>query len=129
LSDSCTVVLLRSTNRVVCIAPATGRESWSLPISGEDTALWPLKGDDLVLADSNPLTLSRLDQTGRRAWQVEVPNAALAFSKTGSEKPTIIDTNGERHEWILSAGMAISTTGSGIRILDLGTGKLHEVTL
>jgi outer membrane protein assembly factor BamB len=127
LSGACAVVLMRSTNRVLCIDAATGQESWNIPISGEDTALWPLKGDDLLLADSNPLTLSRLDQSGKRRWQVELPNAGL--SNTHTEKPTIIDTSGERREWVLSAEMAISVVPSGIRVLDLGTGKLHEVTL
>jgi outer membrane protein assembly factor BamB len=130
IAGPCAVLLVRSpAGRLVCVDTSTGQETWTIPTAGTDAAAWLLAGGDVLLADSNPITASRIGPSGNRAWQVELPNTMLhgLNDRPELEKPVRVDTSNGASEWYWSPGIAIGTTASGFRVLDMASGKMREV--
>jgi hypothetical protein len=74
-----------------------------------------------LVADSNPLTLSRIDDTGKRVWQTELPDTELQHGKYGDWR---LMTGDER--WRLSDVLGIRT-GVSSTVIDLASGKLETM--
>jgi outer membrane protein assembly factor BamB len=130
LAETCWLIV--NDKAVKCIDARTGTVTWNVPVFGAKVDAWPLTGGEALVADGNPLALSRIAKDGKRRWQAELPDTDL-------ERPEELDQTGSLsyvtkigHEsWTFSDAMGIASgivsSKSGVLVLDLETGKTASV--
>ena len=112
---------MTSTN-ATCLDARSGTTRWNVALSGGSAAVWLRHDGGALIADGSPIALSRIDATGHRLWQVELPTAELAFPDKGPGYLTE-DGNGWRFSDVLGV-----LDGNGVpTVLDLGTGQQTAV--
>jgi outer membrane protein assembly factor BamB len=119
ITDSCWIIVREKD--VACLDARSGNDHWNVRTAGTDAGAWPLAGGGALVADSNPLTLSRIDDTGKRVWQTELPDTELQHGKYGDWR---LMTGDER--WRLSDVLGIRT-GVSSTVIDLASGKLETM--
>ena len=114
--------LMVTSTALTCFDARTGKDTWSVQVAGAKVAAWPLLDGGALLADGNPLTLSRIGPDGNRRWQTELPDADISVRNTDNE-PTLMKGD---VRWDVSDVAAI-TRGKDPVVLNLATGKLGKV--
>lgn len=128
-------LLISTTRSAICLDKRSGATQWTTEAFGKSAALWPLAAGESLLADGNPMTLSKVDVTGKRAWQIALTgDPILKFPKSRNEWPVL--TSGAEEglaqaaaAWVLSPSMGAQVDGQVTRVLDLQKGEIREIRL
>lgn len=125
-------LLISARGAAVCLDRRSGEKRWATATSGRSAALWPLEAGESLLADGNPLTLSRLDASGRRTWQLSLPgDPVLAIPGDLAAWP-VLTTGPDDHApgvgpWMLSPTTGVQVDGPTTRVIDVHAGAIREI--
>lgn len=135
VNDRCVLVMDGAKDALDCLDTHADKNVWSVPLVGvsvtEATAL-PLENGDALLVDSNPLTLSRLGADGKRTWQTPLGDTTLSMRRDSDQGVGVLEDRGTGRRWVWSQAIGVLAPSAKdepgkASILDLATGKLHDV--
>lgn len=107
-----------------CLDHRSGAPTWNVVTSGRAVEAWPLAGGAALLVDGDPVTLSRVEKDGRRAWQTALPDTTLEHAKDPDKVTAPFMGN---HAWEFSDIVGIVSGKDGLVVIDLATGKVGKV--
>lgn len=128
-------LLIATQRSAVCLDVRTGGTRWTTETYGRSSAVWPLDDGSSLVADGNPLAVSKLDASGARAWQLALPgDQILKLPQKKTEWPVLTSGAAEGGaqtdaSWALSPAMGIQIDGRTIRLIDFRTGDLRDIRL
>lgn len=126
LAESCWLIV--GDKAVRCIEARSGAGIWSVPAFGAKVEAWPMRGGEALIADGNPLALSRIAKDGKRSWQTELPDTELEISSRADMRGSLMhDAEIGRASVLFSDVMAVIPSKTAVVVLDLSTGKTVQV--
>jgi|GEM_PF-6290929 len=123
-ASSCWMVV--TSKAIDCLETQTGATTWSLGISGSQVGVWAIGGGDTLVAEGDPIALSRVDAGGRRLWKRSLPPNTTVTTPPVGGVPQLHD-DPTNQSWHLSNDMGVLDSGR-LTTIDFTTGALRGVS-